>query len=494
MNTTRNVPRLVVPVIVPIVLAGMFTRPAEAIPPQSGPMHENPTVPAQPNHDRGDGHGDSFDWQGFVGGLMRGTQERPTRRPGYPERWQPDDYPRPLRPRQPTYPPDDYVQPVAPPTVMLTPNVVKLQVQVPKQPSPLEGRVSELSTREAQIYAKELADFINVRLAAAIDALQTGGVEITVMQKQADSVRQMMTSGSRWRDMEQVLKALLEGDTSKYPPETIKELQRIAELIAVRDAFLVVAGAPPRARRGPLPVAAIPVGLVWILFDPSLAAGTALLVNDMILVVGTGGHGQFAVVQECAAAALGLPVAPGDPVPDIGEAETAALKDAIIIGHRTDAASEVHYILNGRFPFAIQPGHKQKLPANRSWSIEFDRGNSQGTARYALERGVYEFRVVSGRWDLVRLQFDVTIDNRQGTQDFQYVAGDQVVTVKAGETQTHSSAEPVIVKFDRGEGPEHAATKNLNKSGTYKVAINTQTNLLDLYAMAEPDTQQFPIP
>jgi hypothetical protein len=374
---------------------------------------------------------------------------------------------------------------------VLKPNVVKLQVQVPKQSSPLEGRVSEISTREAQVYAKELADMINTRLVAATSALQTAGVDIAVMQRQADTVREMMSSGSRWRDVEQALKALLEGDTSKYPPKIIEELRRIAEFIAVRDAFLVVAAAPPRAHGGPLPVAAIPVGVIWILYDPSLAAGTALLVNDMILVVGTGTQGQFTLVRDCAAAALGLPVAPGAPVPDVGEAAAAALQDVVVIRQPTNAASEVlHYVLTGRHPFTIPPGQKQTLPANRRWSIEFDRGNSQGSARYALMRGVYEFRVVSGRWDLVRLRFDVTIDNREGTQDFQYVAGNQVVTVKAGETKTHSSTEPLIVKFDRGEGPEQAATKNLNKSGTYKVAVNTQTNLLDLYAMTETDIQR----
>jgi hypothetical protein len=300
----------------------------------------------------------------------------------------------------------------------------------------------------------------------------------------------MMSSGSRWRDMEQALKALLEGDTSTYPLKIVEELRRIADFIAVRDAFLVVAGSPPRARGGPLPVAAVPVGVIWILYDPSLAAGTALLVNDMILVVGTGGRGQFTLVRDCAAAALGLPVAPGDPVPDIGETEAAALREVVVIRHAADAASEVNYVLNGRFPYAIQPGHMQKLSANRQWSIEFDRGNSQGSARNALTRGVFEFRVVNGRWDLVRVRFDVTIDNREGTQDFQYVAGNLVVTVKAGESKTHNSTEPLIVKFDRGEGPEQAATKNLNKSGTYKVAVNTQTNLLDLYAMSETDIQR----
>ena len=44
------------------------------------------------------------------------------------------------------------------------------------------------------------------------------------------------------------------------------------------------------------------------------------------------------------------------------------------------------------------------------------------------------------------------------------------------------SSEPIVVSFDRGEGVGKPARKNLNKSGTYKIAIDTDTNYLDLFA------------
>jgi hypothetical protein len=57
----------------------------------------------------------------------------------------------------------------------------------------------------------------------------------------------------------------------------------------------------------------------------------------------------------------------------------------------------------------------------------------------------------------------------------------EVVTVKAGEQKEIESTDPIVLAFDRGEGAEKPARKNLNKSGTYKIAIDTDTNYLDLF-------------
>jgi hypothetical protein len=449
-----------------------------------------------------------FDWQGFVGGLTRGMAERPPMRRPPSETYQPPmvvpDRPmrrpeEPYRPplvipgRRPIYRPE-YVEPsvATPPTVTPAPNVVRSRVHIPPQESPLAGRISEVSTREAQAYAGELADVISAQLTVALGSIPPDGAHVEAIQKQAATLREMLSAKAPWREIEPVLKELLRGNSTDYPPKVIDAFKRVAQLIVVRDAFLVIAQARPRARAGTLPIAAIPIGVVWILFDPGLAAGTGLLVSDLVVVIGTGGQGELYVGYESVAAALGLPVGHGSPLPNIDEAEAESLKAEIVISHLQDAGANLNYVLNGRFPFVIKPGEKQKLPTDKSWTIEFDRGNNQGIARYGLTSGMYEFRVISERWDLVRPKFDITIDNREGNHDFNYVADNEVVTVKAGETKVHESSEPIIVKFDRGEGAEHAAAKNLNKSGTYKVAVDTQTNYLDLFDVSEETDQASP--
>ncbi|OHB81379.1 MAG: hypothetical protein A2W31_04065 [Planctomycetes bacterium RBG_16_64_10] len=181
-----------------------------------------------------------------------------------------------------------------------------------------------------------------------------------------------------------------------------------------------------------------------------------------------------------------MPVGVGDPIPDVAAEEERSPDDLVIITNKKDAATPVHYVLNGGEAYSLKPGFQQKLDANERWTIEFDRGSRQGTARYGLSRGAYEFRVVDNKWELFKLSFDVTLDNRDSEQDFQAVIANEVVTVPAGQSITHKSKVPVIVEFDRGGGPDSLARKNLNKSGTYKVAVNADTNYLDLYAETEP--------
>jgi hypothetical protein len=51
----------------------------------------------------------------------------------------------------------------------------------------------------------------------------------------------------------------------------------------------------------------------------------------------------------------------------------------------------------------MQPGYEQKLPSSRSWTIEFDRGESFGIARYRLTAGdTYAFAVTDRGWDVFR--------------------------------------------------------------------------------------------
>jgi hypothetical protein len=52
----------------------------------------------------------------------------------------------------------------------------------------------------------------------------------------------------------------------------------------------------------------------------------------------------------------------------------------------------VNYRINGR-SFSMPPGYTQRLPAGRSWVIEFERGTTAGSAQYPLLDGTYTFSV-----------------------------------------------------------------------------------------------------
>jgi hypothetical protein len=474
-----------------------FGAPLAATPPRSS----NPQI-FQPSRDGGSTQSGSSgsrgfdwgrDWPAVVGPMLQGGSQMP-------QHGSPQYYPRPQR--YPDYseypegsssfpPPDSnrYWSPetirVTPPENVAVPEANVVTVEVPQQFSPMDGRVWEVSVREARCYSGSLAELID----QALDKMMTSvgkGTDAASMRQQVHKIQEMIAANASWQEMEPAVRALAEVSPVAGREGIGEQYEHILQMILVRDAFLKVGHSGPRGRGGPIKLARIPTGMLWIVFDPTLAVGTGLLVNDNVLVCGSGGRGDLWIEQTFAASALGLPVGIGEPVPDVMGGEEQPLDEAIIITNKKEAATPVHFVLDNREPYSLEPGQQQRLDANRRWIIEFDRGNRQGTARYSLTQGAYEFRVVDGKWELVKLTFNVTLDNHDGDQDFQCVIENQVVTVPAGESIVHKSKVPVIVEFDRGAGPDSLARKNLNKSGTFKVAVNTDTNYLDLFAQTEP--------
>lgn len=442
------------------------------------------------------GSREGFDWQRFLGGVL-GSRIEGGRTPGViPDRYRP---PGGFGPMPPGYVPD-YGRFRPPREVIRVPgNVVETervqpqpneivvpQARIPQQFSPLEGRVWEVSVREARCYAIQFERLVNESLALALPKAEKGDAEALALQGLVDQIRELMARNAPWREVEPIARELVEGHQEKFSGEVLEQLQRAMRMLVVRDAFRLVGESAPRGREPAFSVTAIPRGVIWIVFDPTLAPGTALVVTDQVIVCG-GGSGELYVIHTSVAEALGLPVGRGAPVPDVEEEAVRGTSEAVVIRNREDASVSVNFVLNERQPHTLPPGRSLDVPANQKWVIEFDRGGGSGTARYGLAQGVYEFRVVDQHWDLVKLKFEVTIDNREGPQDFVYVMNNEVVTVPAGEAQTHVDSEPIVVEFDRGAGPEAPARKNLNKSGTYKVAVNTDSNYLDLFS-EEADT------
>jgi hypothetical protein len=261
------------------------------------------------------------------------------------------------------------------------------------------------------------------------------------------------------------------------------------DLIIIREALVLIAGGGQQQGNRPIAPADIPRGLIRLIFDPNLPVGTGLLIDGTTMVAGTGGAGDFTIGIGTAAEALGLPVAPGDPVPDMAPDEKIEDGD-IVIANPIENDAAVSYLLMSRYPYTIEAGFKQQLANDREWLIEFDRGGSYGKARYTLPEGRYDFVVTEKGWELSTRSYKVTIDNTQGKDDFNYVVDNRRVTVKPGESQVLESKHPIAVNFHRGDQGDEAVRKNLNKSGTYKIAVNTDTNLLDLYALAPEESEE----
>jgi hypothetical protein len=448
------------------------------------------------------------DWPSVVGPMLQGgsrpqpqphPQPYPTPHPSYPSHgdYRPvypgnviQVYPEENRPQyHPLPPPSPYRPPqtihVTPPANVAVPEENVVTVEVPRQSSPMDGRTWEVSVREARCYSGSLAEVINRSLGEIMSSVGKGA-DVAAMHQQIQAIQQMIAANNSWRQMESAVRALVEENPAASREGVRERFQHILQMILVRDAFLTVGKSKPRSRGGPIELRAIPTGVIWVVFDPTLPVGTGLFVSDNVMVCGSGGRGDLWIAQASAASALGLPVGIGDPIPDVTADDDQSPDDLVIISNKKGASNTVHYVLSDGKSYSLKPGFQQKLDADGRWTVEFDRGNRQGTARYSLSRGAYEFRIEDDKWELFKLSFDVTIDNRDSEQDFQAVIANEVVTVPAGQSVTHKSKVPVIVEFDRGAGSDDLARKNLNKSGTFKVAVNADTNYLDLFAEAEP--------
>ena len=59
----------------------------------------------------------------------------------------------------------------------------------------------------------------------------------------------------------------------------------------------------------------------------------------------------------------------------------------------------LRYLLNGK-EIELPPGHYQNLGFGRTWTVEFDRGGSQGKHRYSIGNGLFEFTPTPDGWEL----------------------------------------------------------------------------------------------
>ncbi len=104
------------------------------------------------------------------------------------------------------------------------------------------------------------------------------------------------------------------------------------------------------------------------------------------------------------------PVVPAGPPPNFIPQPSPTVPDNAVLINPRQNGGPISYTLNA-IRYTMQPGYEQKLPAGRSWTIEFDRGGSFGTARYSLRPGTYAFAVTDRGWDVVRRTNPLTTDS-----------------------------------------------------------------------------------
>lgn len=163
-----------------------------------------------------------------------------------------------------------------------------------------------------------------------------------------------------------------------------------------------------------------------------------------------------------------------EPVQD--EEVVASSMGKVVLTNPHDNGESVGYVLEGlSSSYALEPGYTQRLKT--SYTIRFDTGNG-AEKRYKLPPGSYEFILTDKGWDLKKKTYVVTIDNADYPHEFNYVADNKRYSLEQGDSKTHTSSYPIVVRFDRGDGNE--ATKEL-AGGEYVVGIDLHEGRLDLF-------------
>lgn len=230
-------------------------------------------------------------------------------------------------------------------------------------------------------------------------------------------------------------------------------------------------------------VAKLPAGSdVTIVFDPTLASGTAIVLSHTAILIGRDGASPLTITTGNAAEALGLPIVTGSPLPD---AEGEEINSGILISNPNSTRGTVNYNLNGNH-YVSKAGMQQRLAENnngRPWVIEFDQGGKFGRAIYTLLPGTFYFTPTDRGWQLYRQKYEVLLDNSQSNQEFSYVFRGQNEIVPAAETRTLTSNYPVYIRFDRGNGSQFVTKTTSLTVGSLQIGVNANDNLWDLFPM-----------
>jgi hypothetical protein len=222
--------------------------------------------------------------------------------------------------------------------------------------------------------------------------------------------------------------------------------------------------------------AELPKGKINLIYDPSLNASQAIVLNNESMLLGNQGHGPLMITRGNAAEALGLPIVTGDPLPDAGREE---MNSGILLLNHFSSRGTITYNLDGN-KYIMEPGMGQRLPDYAQATVDFDRGGGFGPVEYTVKPGTFTFTPTDEGWQLYRERFDVVLDNSQSRQEFNFVFNGRNQTIPAGATQALSSDYPVVIGYDRGNDGDFAI-KLCQFSGIVQIGVNATDNKWDLF-------------
>ena len=448
-------------------------------------------VPQEGNRPTGDGE---FDVPGFIQGIVDGLNQggQPEKQydyipgePYYPQ--QPQYYPQQPQyyPQQPQYRPQQPQRPAVKNNAAPKKPAEKI-LPVTKNMNPgFDAGGLQLTVAEQELMkevAKDKADDKLKELTASLgDAANAKAVK-----KELDAIQKKIDTGEAVTEEDiQKLNAAVDASKGKLPPgfDSDKANKQADQLIKFSD--LANKLDQPSGGGGVPGGGGIPSGgPTNVIFFPGLPQDDMVVLPDGTVVVGTGGQGPINMVSMPSQDVFGVPVGVGDPVPDASGDVAKRVKDGVLLMNPAENGQAIEYVSANK-NYSMGSGYTQVLPATQAWVIEFDRGGT-GTAKYTLKEGAYAFGSSDKGWELFKQTFTVTVEN-PGEEAFNYNVDNTQCQLAGGQSKTHTSPFPILVRFDRGNGKE-AQKKVMDRNAHYQIAVDPADGFWDMFPTVDPAT------
>jgi hypothetical protein len=197
---------------------------------------------------------------------------------------------------------------------------------------------------------------------------------------------------------------------------------------------------------------------------------------------GTGTSGGDTIeIEDGDLTDLGVPLLhPGaSPLAETPRPAASTASTGALVQNPRDNPAKVNYVVDGR-THELKPGESRTHAITAKSKISFNRGGSLGNTEYRLSSGTFRFAIEERAWQLHKMSYAVILDNSANGCEFRCEIDGRARSVAAHQTLALTSAYPMPVRFDRGNG-QGASSKLLGEPPSVTVGVAPGTAALDLF-------------
>jgi hypothetical protein len=212
---------------------------------------------------------------------------------------------------------------------------------------------------------------------------------------------------------------------------------------------------------------------------PRLPRDTVQALDPQVCLWGSG-SGSIEI-QDAELTDLGVPLVNPEASPLADAARpTASTSTGVLVQNPEGNKAKVSYVIDG-VSYELKPGESRPHAITAKSQIQYNRGGTLGNVHYQLSTGTYRFAIQARSWQVTKNSFSVMIDNSANGCAFQCEVDGQPRVIPAHATQQLTSAYPIAIRFDRGNG-RATASKALGDAAVVTVGVAAGASALDLFS------------